>query len=477
MTRRGERSGATAEPYSPHRRTAVLMAGVGTAGAYHAGALRALHEAGVKIDVAAGRGMGAVSALFAAVDGGARLWSEQGFWQPQAVALLYPWHPWLRLFSRAFALAAALVVLPLAAMAIGLVVFPIDFLLKLLGLNGGGLTALYLQLATAAFSPAGLPTWLPRLVLLALGTAVALAGMSALVRTVRRRERGPLWWRMVPAPLSAERTVEHCWQVLWDLVRGAANVRQPSPADLARRYAELLSENIGQPGFRELLIAVHDLDTRRDLVCAVVAEMRRRGLHETPGAAPGLAADEETRQAEVLDLSGVARDHLADAIAAALTVPLATAWHETTFGTDTYWRGETHRLGDRAGSLLRLVHELVAIDVEQVILISPAAAASDVHELVPSRLDGRGRIGEQVQAGEAAALQDVLLARPAGLRLFVIRPAHNPIGPFDFAGGFDDRSDRRSPLSELMNLGYEDAFKQFVEPIVAPSGDRVGMRR
>ena len=87
MTRRGERSGVTAEPYSPHRRTAVLFAGVGTAGAYHAGALRALHEAGVKIDVAAGRGMGAVSALFAAVDGGARLWEQEGFWQAQAVEI------------------------------------------------------------------------------------------------------------------------------------------------------------------------------------------------------------------------------------------------------------------------------------------------------------------------------------------------------------------------------------------------------
>ena len=51
------------------------------------------------------------------------------------------------------------------------------------------------------------------------------------------------------------------------------------------------------------------------------------------------------------------------------------------------------------------------------------------------------------------------------------------VGPFDFAGGFDDRSDRPHPLHELMTLGYEDAFRQFVEPVVAPSGDRVGMHR
>jgi NTE family protein len=67
-----DRSGAapshSAEPYSPQRRTALVLTGTGTAGAYHAGALRALHEAGVKIDIVAGCGIGVVGALFVAVD-------------------------------------------------------------------------------------------------------------------------------------------------------------------------------------------------------------------------------------------------------------------------------------------------------------------------------------------------------------------------------------------------------------------------
>jgi len=474
MTRRGDRSGTSAEPYSPHRRTAVVFAGVGTAGAYHAGALRALHEAGVKIDIVAGRGVGAVTALFAAVDGGARLWDENGFWHAAAVAPLYPWHPWLRLFARAAGLAVALVLVPLAFMALGLLVFPIDFVLKMIGLSGRGLTGLYLQLADRAFSPAGLPTWLPRLAVLALGTAAALAAASAFVRTVRRRERGPLWWRMVPAPLAAEPTIERCWAVLWDLVRGAAKVRQPEPAELARRYAELLAENIGQPGFRELLVTVHDVDARRDLVCGVVAEMRRRSMVQRPSP-----DDEEQRCAEVLDLSSdVNRDVLADIVAASLTVPLATDWHALRFPSDGYWRGETHRVGDRPGSLARLVHELIGLDAEQVIVVSAAPSGAAPHEIVPARLDGRGRIGEHVLALEAAALQDALYtARPSGVRLFVIRPEHNPVGPFDFADAYDDRSDRRHPLGELKTLGYEDAFRQFVEPVVAPSGERVGMHR
>ena len=48
------------------------------------------------------------------------------------------------------------------------------------------------------------------------------------------------------------------------------------------------------------------------------------------------------------------------------------------------------------------------------------------------------------------------------------------VGPFDFEGGFDDRSDRRQNLAELMSRGYEDAYHQFIEPVVGASGERVG---
>ena len=90
-----------AEPYSPQRRTALVLTGTGTAGAYHAGALRALHEAGVKLDIVAGRGIGVVGALFAAVDGAQRLWDGNGFWQSAAVRRLYPWRGMLRMAAGA----------------------------------------------------------------------------------------------------------------------------------------------------------------------------------------------------------------------------------------------------------------------------------------------------------------------------------------------------------------------------------------
>jgi hypothetical protein len=257
---------------------------------------------------------------------------------------------------------------------------------------------------------------------------------------------------------------------MWDLIRGAAQLKQPPAADLGRRYTEMLAENLGQPGFRELLIAAHDVDAGRDLVFALVADSRRRDLIRrlTSGEA-------DARRAEVVDLGGVGREHLADAIAASLTVPLVTPPHAIRFGVDSYWRGETHRLCDRPACLARLIEELARIDVEQVIVVSASAASPGPHALTAARVDPLGRIGEYVRSSEAAILRDVL--RSSGgesvPRLFAIVPSHNPVGPFDFRGGFDDRSDRLQPIAELMSRGYEDAYHQFIEPIVGASGDRV----
>ena len=57
--------------------------------------------------------------------------------------------------------------------------------------------------------------------------------------------------------------------------------------------------------------------------------------------------------------------------------------------------------------------------------------------------------------------------------VFQIQPTHNPIGPFAFAGAYDERSDRVQPLKELMDRGYEDAYRQFIEPVVGASGEQL----
>ena len=468
----GALSSSTPEPYSPQRRTALVLTGTGTAGAYHAGVLRALHEAGVKIDIVAGRGVGVVGALFAAVDGAQRLWDDKGFWRADGIERLYEWRIVPKVIVWSLAVSVAIVAIPVAAVALGLIVFPIDFVLKMVGVSGAAsLVSAYLRFAQAAFAPEALPTWLPRLVLLVLGTAGVVAVVDGVVNAPKtgRRSLGASWWRALRAPMSSGHAIEHCWRVMWDLVRGATQLKVPTAAELGRRYTEMLAENLGQPGFRELMITVHDADAHRDLLFALVGEDRRRDLIRRPTSEAA-----ETRRAEVFDLAGVARDHLPDALAGALTIPLATEWHRITFAPDAYWRGETHRLCDRPAGLIRLIDELIDLGVEQVVLVSAAPEAPGPHALASPRLDGRGRLGEYLQSAEAAIVRDATTTT-GGVRIFTVRPAHNPIGPFDFAGGYDDRSHRRQGLGELISRGYEDAYHQFIEPVVGASGDRVGV--
>jgi hypothetical protein len=113
--------------------------------------------------------------------------------------------------------------------------------------------------------------------------------------------------------------------------------------------------------------------------------------------------------------------------------------------------------------------------VAQIIIVSAAPESPGAHALAAPRVDARGRIGEYLQTGETAAIRDVVGSEPIRApRIYTIRPIHNPVGPLDFAGGYDDRSDRRLPFTELIGRGYEDAYHQFIEPVVGAGGERVG---
>jgi hypothetical protein len=146
--------------------------------------------------------------------------------------------------------------------------------------------------------------------------------------------------------------------------------------------------------------------------------------------------------------------------------------HPVQFPADSYWRGERHALCDRPELLVRLIDEVVGLGAEQLILVSPAPPPAVPHGLRRRPADLRGRIGDLVRSIETATLEDAAMigaARVPGL--FVIRPDHNPVGPFDFAGVYDEASDRERPAVELIQQGFDDAFRQFVEPIVARGDD------
>ena len=460
--------------YSTRLRTALVLAGSGTAGAYHAGVLRALHEAGVRIDLVAGRGMGAISAMFAAIDGGARLWEHSGIWKSGAATRLYEWRRGLRIAVVALLAAGAVLLFPLLLLAVAVLVGLAGFVLTLVGATdlAGAVTGGFAARLGSWFSPGGLPLVVPRLVLLglvvsAIAVAARLAGQVTRRGPRRRTTRG-LLWRLVGHPLTSTQTVELFAAQLWSLIRGAAPLQRPRNLELGSKYVELLADNLGQPGFRELLVVVHDLDARQDLVAAFLRDQHR------PRFFGRLLGAGTARAGEALDLGGVAREHAIDVMSAALTLPVATEPHLVTFASEGPWRGETHRLCDRPGALTRVFEELASAGAEQVIVLAATPRVARPHELSAGRGDVRGHAGEQLAAFETAGLRDVLeqfAGRFAGL--YVIRPEHNPVGPFDFSGVYDERSDRRYTIPELVDRGYEDAYRQFIDPVVGASGERI----
>lgn len=454
--------------YSPERRTALVFCGSGAHGAYHAGALRALHEAGVKVDVVAAHGGGVIAALFAAVDGGSRLWEADGLWRSGRVATFYGWKWALRAGGYLAALLVGVLLTPLLILAAGLVIYPIGFVLGLFGTDAGAtLVGWYSSRLQTAFSGPYLPTIVPRVAMLVLATLALVCLVGARRAGLHtRRQRGSRWWQLVGAPFDTASFHGAVLDALWQLLRGGAVDGRPPSVVFGRRYAEVLQESLGQPGFRELLVMATDLDSRNDIVAALLREPYRRDFLSR------IAGRE--RLAEVLDLAGAGRDHLLDVISGALTPAVAFDPHPITFAGDSFWRGETHRLTDRAGSIARLFEELAEAGVSQVLVVTAVPGELAPHRLSRPRVDLRSRLGELLQTSEAAALRDAV--ENARLRfdaIFITRPSHNPVGPFDFLGAYDEGSDRHHSLQEVMVLGYEDVYRQFIDPVVGGSGEQL----
>ncbi len=423
--------------YSPSRRTALVLCGTGAHGAYHAGVLRALQEAGVRIDLVAGHGVGAAGAMLSAIDGSGRLWEPAGVWRSAQSQTLYAFTPAMRIVLwTCLALVVSLLV-PTVLMA----------------------------LTPAGESSRRLAQVVVAVVILATASMAAAIGVARSHWHGKRRPLGIPWWVIAGAPFDATHAIGVFSQTVWQLIRGAA--RDPQPAqDSGRRYADVLADSLGQPGFRELMIVATDLDAHGDIVAALLREPYRRDF-----IAPRAGRE---RRAEAFDLAGAGRDHALDIMAAALTPPVVCEPRLVTFAPDGFWRGETHRLCDRPGAVIRLFEELAAVSVSQVVVVTAVAPGFAPHRLRTPRLDIRSRLGEFLAAAEAAALHDAInLARLRFDSCYVIRPAHNPVGPFDVSGAYDEASDRRHATGELMERGYEDAYHQFIDPVVGASGDQL----
>jgi hypothetical protein len=221
------------------------------------------------------------------------------------------------------------------------------------------------------------------------------------------------------------------------------------------------------------LLVAHDVDARHDVVFALLEPNARRAFFSR---ASGAAV--ERRSSEAVDLAGAARDVLLDALAGALAVPGVTDSPFIAFAPESYWRGETHRLADRPASLLRVLEEVAHAGARQVIVVTAASGAAGPHELATRRVHPRARLGEFLSSAEAASVRDaVRTASPWFDQLFVIRPAHNPVSALDAGGAYDAQSDRWQTVGELVDRGYEDAYRQFIDPVVGASGDELVANR
>ncbi|HUU33889.1 MAG TPA: patatin-like phospholipase family protein [Vicinamibacterales bacterium] len=456
--------------YSPERPTALIVSGTGADGAYHAGVLKALHEAGVKIDLVAGRGIGAFGAILFAVDGAALLWEANGFWHQAALSAAYGLRWPYRLTGWALAAGAGILASPLALLVGALVVWPVAMAAGLVGLDASrGLAQGYGQVVAWAFAPEHAPTWMARLLLLVAGLLAVTLGAGAVLAAWRspRRLQGNSGWRLLGAPVESAGFVGMAAGTLWDLMRGGAAVEGPTAADLSQRAAELLVSSVNQPGHRDVLMTVHDLDARRDLVFGLISG--EAGKRQFPGST-GPAA----RRAEAFDLATTAKSALVDALSGALTLPGVSEPHPMRFAGESVWRGEVHRLADRPAALSRLLEEAAAAGMEQAILITATPEPGGPHELEPPRVDPRGRVGEWLAGEEAAAVRDAVRYAQAHFHtVFVIRPGHNPVAALDLTGAYDRGSDRQCTLRDLVERGYEDAHRLFIEPALGAAGERV----
>ena len=125
-----------------------MFSGTGAHGAYQAGVLRALHESGARIDVVAGHGVGAATAVLAAIDGGAKLWEQGGLWSSTRIPSYYRWRWPFRVATVMLTLLALAGLVPAAVALGGALAYGLAFLVSLVG-GGAGTTLAELDAATA----------------------------------------------------------------------------------------------------------------------------------------------------------------------------------------------------------------------------------------------------------------------------------------------------------------------------------------
>jgi hypothetical protein len=460
-----------------------VLTGSGTSGAYHAGVLKALDESGVKLDLVVGSGVGAVGAAFGAAAGGSRLYGERGFWSDVSWDAFFRLRPAARTAILLLACSFGVFLLPVVlALAAGLL-FPLVLILDLVSPGWSGRAAAALLVAPSVLrAPYLAALSLPIFIL----CAAALLALLRLWITHRRRIAETFEWLLDPSP-----TRERLREALWEIARGP-NIasRVPSEADVGRKYVSLLAENLGQPGFRELILRTADLETGGALPFVILDDVHRAAFAAARARGPRSRLD---GLPGAIDLRAPGCDALLfDAVMTGLLPPGVAPVRRVAFPRGGLFGGESHRLteaGLAGGSGLA---EAIAAGAEQILVVTAAPAEARP----PARRRGALALADSVLATlerqavegdlESAELMNRIIETlghrtddggrgwqdPAtgrvyrSVALYVIRPDRRVLGPLDLDGSEDPSTEVRATAADLLELGYRDAYRLFVEPVV-----------
>ncbi len=452
----------------PGRRTAVVFAGSGASGAYHAGVLKALDEAGVRIDLLVGSGVGVLAAAFGAAASGSALYGEKGLWRTLSTRKVFRLRLGLR-FLRSLGLVAlsAFLVPALLALLLGLLLpafLAVDFarpgfmsaLTQTLGALAPALR-LFFIFALAA------PTFLGLLFVLGRGVRV--------LKNSRRRFGEALESAFDLTAIEAE-----VGRRLWEVARGpAVNESAADPAEVGRQFAALLGENGGQPGFRSLALRAANLETGRPLALKLMSSSRR-GTGDPEGD-------------DFIDLTDSAASPLLyDVVATAFAATPFASPRRVRLPKQGVFGGEIHRIAEASLVSGSGLSEAIALGADQVVLVTAAASdpgplperrgfkalasaflALQERNAVESDLRQTERLnrivetlGRQKSTGERE-WQDPLTGRrfrPVGIH--VIRPRRSLLRPLDLDGAIDPANEVETTLLDWLDEGHHDAHRCFL---------------
>ena len=452
------------------RRTAVVFSGSGASGAYHAGVLKALDEAGVRIDLMVGSGVGVLAAAFGAAASGSVLYGEKGLWREISARRVFRLRSGFR-FLRSLGLVAlsAFLVPALLALLLGLLLpafLAVDFA------RPGFMSALTQAIVSLApglrlffiFALAA-PTFLGFLFLLFRGASV--------LRSSKRR-----FGETLESAFDFTGIEREIARRLWEVARGPAlNEPAPDTSEVGRQYAALLSENAGQPGFRGLVLRAANLDARKPLALKLVSD-------DPKASGKGSEGD------DLLDLKDAATAPLLyDVVATAFAATPFVAPRRVRLPKQGAFGGEIHRIAEASGIAGSGLSEALALGADQIVLVTATARepgplaerrglkamaaaflALQERNTIESDLGQTERlnrivetVGHQKSTGEREWQDPLNGRRFRSVTLHIVRPRRSLLRPLDLDGAIDPSNEVETSLLDWLDEGHRDAHRCFLD--------------